>query len=89
MSHDLRTPLASIKAAASTLLARDLHLDPETTRQLHVTIDEDVDRLNRLVTNLLAMSRLQAGAVELAYADVALDEVVARASSGLVPVVPP
>jgi two-component system, OmpR family, sensor histidine kinase KdpD len=79
VSHDLRTPLASIKAAASTLLADDLRLDDDTVRQLHATIDEEVDRLDELVHNLLAMSRLQAGALELATTDVALDEVVGRA----------
>jgi two-component system sensor histidine kinase KdpD len=79
VSHDLRTPLASIKAAATTLLADDLHLDHETERQLHVTIDEEVDRLTELVSNLLAMSRLQAGALELAMTDVAPDEIVGRA----------
>jgi two-component system sensor histidine kinase KdpD len=79
VSHDLRTPLASIKAAASTLLADDLHLDAETVHQLHTTIDEEVDRLTELVNNLLAMSRLQAGALQLATADVGLDEIVGRA----------
>jgi two-component system sensor histidine kinase KdpD len=79
VSHDLRTPLASIKASASTLLAADLHLDDETVHQLHETIDEEVDRLNEIVSNLLAMSRLQVGALQLAYADVGLDEIVGRA----------
>jgi two-component system sensor histidine kinase KdpD len=79
VSHDLRTPLASIKAAASTLLADDLRLDDETVRQLHATIDEEVDRLTELVNNLLAMSRLQAGALQLATAEVSLDEIVGRA----------
>ena len=79
VSHDLRTPLASIKASASTLLADDLHLDAATIRQLETTIDEEADRLNELVTNLLAMSRLQVGAVQLSTADVGLDEIVGRA----------
>jgi two-component system sensor histidine kinase KdpD len=79
VSHDLRTPLASIKASASTLLADDLHLDDETIRQLHQTIDEEVDRLNEIVSNLLAMSRLQVGALQLAYSDVGVDEIVGRA----------
>jgi two-component system sensor histidine kinase KdpD len=83
VSHDLRTPLASIKAASSTLLAEDLHLDEPTAHQLYETIDEEVDRLTELVNNLLAMSRLQAGAMRLATADVALDEVVGRALVGL------
>ncbi len=79
VSHDLRTPLASIKAAASTLLADDLRLDGDTVLQLHKTIDEQVDRLDDLVGNLLAMSRLQAGALQLTTTDVGLDEVVGRA----------
>jgi two-component system sensor histidine kinase KdpD len=79
VSHDLRTPLASIKASISTLLADDLDLDDETTRQLEITIDEEADRLNDLVTNLLAMSRLQVGGVQLALADVSIDEIVGRA----------
>jgi two-component system sensor histidine kinase KdpD len=79
VSHDLRTPLASIKASVSTLLADDLHLDDETVRQLHQTIDEEVDRLNEIVSNLLAMSRLQVGALQLASTDVGIDEIVGRA----------
>jgi two-component system sensor histidine kinase KdpD len=79
VSHDLRTPLASIKASASTLLADDLHLDAETVHQLHQTIDEEVDRLNEIVSNLLAMSRLQVGALQLACSDVGIDEIVGRA----------
>ena len=79
VSHDLRTPLASIKASASTLLAPDLHLDDETVHQLHQTIDEEVDRLTEIVSNLLAMSRLQVGALQLAYSEVGIDEIVGRA----------
>ncbi len=79
VSHDLRTPLASIKASVSTLLADDLELDDDAIRQLETTIDEQADRLNHLVTNLLAMSRLQVGHIELARSDVALDDIVARA----------
>jgi two-component system sensor histidine kinase KdpD len=79
VGHDLRTPLASIKAAASTLLAPDVHLDDATIAQLHHTIDEETDRLTDLVNNLLAMSRLQAGALQAASSDVDLDEVVGRA----------
>ena len=79
VSHDLRTPLASIKASVSTLLASDLHLDDETVHQLQQTIDEEVDRLNEIVSNLLAMSRLQVGALQLVCSDVGLDEIVGRA----------
>jgi two-component system sensor histidine kinase KdpD len=79
VSHDLRTPLASIKASVSTLLAPDLRLDEDTVHQLEQTIDEEVDRLNEIVSNLLAMSRLQVGALQLSCTDVGLDEIVGRA----------
>ena len=83
VSHDLRTPLSSIKASATTLLADDLHLSPDATRELLVTIDEEADRLNSLIGNLLDMSRLQAGALELTRHDVGIDEVVAQAVASL------
>ena len=79
VSHDLRTPLASIKASVSTLLADDLDLDADAIHQLERTIDEETDRLNELVTNLLAMSRLQVGSMQLATSDVMLNDIVARA----------
>ena len=64
MSHDLRTPLASIKASATSLLQSDVAWDAEQRREFAETIDAEADRLNRLVGNLLDMSRLQAGAVQ-------------------------
>ena len=83
VSHDLRTPLASIKASASTLLADDLHLPPDATRSLLTTIDEEADRLNTLIGNLLDMSRLQSGTFESIQRDVGLDEIVAQALANL------
>ncbi|HZQ58726.1 MAG TPA: sensor histidine kinase KdpD [Acidimicrobiales bacterium] len=83
VSHDLRTPLASIKASATTLLAKDLPLTAEETHELLETIDEEADRLNSLIGNLLDMSRLQSGALELVRQEVGLDEVVARAVASL------
>jgi len=83
VSHDLRSPLASIKASATTLLAEDLPLTKEATRELLMTIDEEADRLNSLIGNLLDMSRLQSGALELVRQDVGLDEIVARAVASL------
>ncbi len=83
VSHDLRSPLASIKASATTLLAEDLPLTAEATRELLATIDEEADRLNSLIGNLLDMSRLQSGALELVRQDVGLDEVVDRAVASL------
>jgi two-component system sensor histidine kinase KdpD len=64
VSHDLRTPLASIKAMVSGLLdSDDVQWSPEQVRDALVVVDEEADRLNRLVGNLLDASRLQIGAL--------------------------
>ena len=63
VSHDLRTPLAGIKAASSALRSSDLALSDADRAELVATIDESADRLTGLVDNLLDMSRLQAGVV--------------------------
>lgn len=63
VSHDLRTPLASAKAAVQGLRTRDVVFDEEDRQELLATADESLDRLTRLVENLLDMSRLQAGAL--------------------------
>ena len=83
VSHDLRTPLSSIKAAATSLLQQDVDWTPQATHELLATIDEETDRLNTLVGNLLDMSRLQSGALQLAMRDVGLEEVVPAAIKGL------
>jgi two-component system sensor histidine kinase KdpD len=83
VSHDLRTPLSSIKASVSSLLQRDVDFTPMATRELLETIDDGADRLNHLIGNLLDMSRLQTGAVQLVMRDVGLDEVVPAALAGL------
>jgi two-component system, OmpR family, sensor histidine kinase KdpD len=83
VSHDLRTPLSSIKAAATSLLQRDVDWSPQATRELLATIDQESDRLNTLVGNLLDMSRLQSGALELTMQDIGLEEVVPAAIKGL------
>ena len=61
VSHDLRTPLASIRAAAGSLMDPDVPLDETTRRERAASIDGQAERLNRLVTNLLDMSRIEAG----------------------------
>ena len=63
VSHDLRTPLAGIKAASSALRSPDLALTADDRDELVATVDESADRLTGLVDNLLDMSRLQSGAV--------------------------
>ncbi|GAC1463391.1 MAG: DUF4118 domain-containing protein [Ktedonobacteraceae bacterium] len=64
VSHDLRTPLASIKAAASSLLQEDVEWDEEAKRSFASAIEREADRLNRLVGNLLDMSRIEGGALK-------------------------
>jgi K+-sensing histidine kinase KdpD len=82
VGHDLRTPLAGIKAAVSSLRQEDLPWTPEEEQELLVTIEASADRLEDLIANLLAMSRLQAGALSVHKQPVALDEVVPRALIG-------
>jgi two-component system sensor histidine kinase KdpD len=83
VSHDLRTPLSSIKASATSLLQRDVDFTPAATRELLENIDESTDRLNHLVGNLLDMSRLQTGGLQLVMRDVGLDEVLPISIAGL------
>ncbi|MDQ1376640.1 MAG: two-component system, OmpR family, sensor histidine kinase KdpD [Acidimicrobiaceae bacterium] len=83
VSHDLRTPLASIKASATNLLADDIRLAPEAIHELLATIDGEADRLDNLIANLLDMSRLQSGTFELVTRDVGVDEIVAQILAGL------
>lgn len=61
ISHDLRTPLATIKVASSTLASRANVLSEQDTYELHHLIEIEADRLTRLVTNLLDMTRIEAG----------------------------
>ncbi len=79
VSHDLRTPLASIKAAATSFLPDDVAWEPTAVRAQLETIDTEADRLTALVANLLDMSRLQTGALVVHREHVGLDEVVSAA----------
>ena len=85
VSHDLRTPLASIKAASSSLLSDQLTFGPEETHILLQTIDDESDRLSILVENLLDMSRIQSGTMETNDDTVAVGEVIAAAIDSLGP----
>jgi two-component system sensor histidine kinase KdpD len=64
VSHDLRTPLSVIKAATSSLLEEDMQWDEEARRSFTLAIQREVDRLNRLVGNLLDMSRIEGNALK-------------------------
>ena len=79
VGHDLRTPLAAIKAAVSSLRDPGLDLPAAAQTELQETIEVSADRMADLVENLLAMSRLRAGALSVHPRPVALDEVVAAA----------
>jgi two-component system, OmpR family, sensor histidine kinase KdpD len=83
VSHDLRTPLASIKAAASSLRQGDVAFSPEDEASLLETIEESADRLTGLVTNLLDMSRLQSGSVHARQDAVDLGEAIGAAVGSL------
>jgi two-component system sensor histidine kinase KdpD len=79
VGHDLRTPLASIKAAISSLRQPDVTWAPADEAELLATVEESADRLTDLVENLLSLSRLQAGALSVQASPVPLDAVVAQA----------
>ncbi len=85
VSHDLRTPLASIKAASSSLLSKQLQFGPEETDILLRTIDDESDRLSSLVENLLDMSRLQTGSMKVMDVTTDVSDVVDAAVASLGP----
>ncbi|GLX21400.1 sensor histidine kinase [Streptomyces lavendulae subsp. lavendulae] len=83
VSHDLRTPLASIKASVSSLRSDDVEWSEEDRAELLAGIEEGADRLDHLVGNLLDMSRLQTGTVTPLIREIDLDEVVPMALGGV------
>ncbi|MFL6075743.1 MAG: DUF4118 domain-containing protein [Mycobacteriales bacterium] len=83
VSHDLRTPLASIKAAASSLRSPEVEWGEGDEQELLATVEDSADHLTALVDNLLDMSRIQTSSVRPALRPVGLDEVVPAALVGL------
>ncbi|MBK3557119.1 sensor histidine kinase KdpD, partial [Streptomyces sp. MBT56] len=83
VSHDLRTPLAAIKAAVSSLRSDDVAWSDEDEAELLEGIEDGADRLDHLVGNLLDMSRLQTGTVTPLIREIDLDEVVPMALGGV------
>ncbi len=79
VSHDLRTPLSVITGSASALLEPEVALTSVARRDLAETIHEEAQRLNRLVRNLLDMTRLASGAVKVAKEWQAIEGVVGAA----------
>jgi two-component system sensor histidine kinase KdpD len=83
VSHDFRTPLANIKAAATSVLSDEVAWSQDDIRAFCKTIDDESDHLHRLVTNLLDMGRLQTGMVGVRFEAAAVDECVYAALAGL------
>ena len=83
VSHDLRTPLSGIKASVTSLLQEDVEWTPEEAHEFLLTIDEESDRLNALVGNLLDMSRLQTGSLDVSLTAVGVDEVIPAALASI------
>ena len=80
ISHDLRTPLAAVLASATSLQEFGDRFDAKTRRDLTNTIQEEAERLNAFVTNLLNMTRLESGALDASRAPFDLADVVDRTS---------
>jgi two-component system sensor histidine kinase KdpD len=79
ISHDLRTPLASITGSLSSLLDDEAAFNPATRQELLKTAHEEAGRLNQLVGNLLDMSRLEAGALKISYQPSDIQDVIGAA----------
>ena len=78
ISHELKTPVSLIKGYAGTLRREDASWDEKTLRDSLAVIEEESDRLNELIDNLLDASRLQAGALSLSFDDVILADLATR-----------
>jgi two-component system, OmpR family, sensor histidine kinase KdpD len=83
VSHDLRTPLAGIKASVNSLRQPDVTWTPEETAEFLATVEDETDRLTNLVDNLLDMSRIHADAVAPVLRSTTLEEVVPAALASL------
>jgi two-component system sensor histidine kinase KdpD len=86
ISHNLRTPLTAIKAAAGALLASWSRMETEERRELLETISDEAERLERLVRNTLELSRIRAGALEFEPQPVAIGDLVQHAVRRLRPI---
>jgi two-component system sensor histidine kinase KdpD len=86
VSHNLRTPLTAVKAAATTLLASWSRIEPEERRELLETIADEAERLERLVRNTLELSRIRAGALDVHRQPVDLADLVQHAVRRLRPI---
>lgn len=79
ISHELKTPVSIIKGYAGTLAREDAVWDRETLSEGLAVIEEEADKLNKLITDLLEASRLQAGGLELKFSKLTLPDMAAHA----------
>jgi PAS domain S-box-containing protein len=79
ISHELKTPVALIKGYANTLRREDAHWDEDTVRESLTIIEEESDRLDRLISNLLEASRIQAGTLKMELNDVNIPRLAEKA----------
>ena len=85
VSHELQTPVAIIKSYAATLAREDVVWSPETIQRVSHNIEDECDRLHRLITDLLDLSRIQAGRVAMRVGSVDLPEIVGEIIDQLSP----
>jgi signal transduction histidine kinase len=88
VSHELQTPVAIIKSYAATLAREDAAWPPATIQRVSRNIEEECDRLHRLITDLLDLSRIQAGRVAMRVGSVDLQQLVGEVIDQLAPRAP-
>src|SRR5205814_8023348 len=88
VSHELQTPVAIIKSYAATLAREDAVWSPETIQRVSRNIEEECDRLHRLITDLLDLSRIQAGRVAMRVGSVDLPQITSEIIDQLSPRAP-
>jgi K+-sensing histidine kinase KdpD len=76
VTHDLRTPLTSIKASATTLMEEDIELDDESRRELLEIIDEETDRLNKFIGGMVDIAKVDAGKLELRKSPTSVSDLI-------------
>ena len=81
ISHELRTPLGFIKGYSTSLLRQDTVWDEETQREFLIIIDEEADRLTRLIEDMLESARLQSNTIQFKFSPVRLDALVRDVTS--------
>lgn len=86
VSHELRSPLTSVKGFTSTLLHRWDRFDDETKKHLLVTIESDADRVTRLIGELLDVSRIEAGRLQLSRYPIDITEIAHKVTDRLRPI---